>query len=653
MAQNETNERFVNPYNFVPLEEKCERRKYGEKSESKKRTLTGYLTCTLTTLTPLFIPNTSCNHALHKEEEKDSKHVSYNFYSYEDLSHEGIRKDGFYSPVIPGSEIRGTIRGVFEAAFNGCLSQVNKDEPLHRRSMRPKKPGLLHYNKKLNKWEIEPCERVMLNTTFDDKDRQKQHGKYFNFYEEGLREGDTLFIKKSKTKYKNKIKYFVVEDWCVHEPKPEGWHKGVLHIGEPFGNKKHHESVFIPLEEESRLPVPNEEIKTFYQLLHQYNDEKINKNLNIKRHPKDKEHRGYEAYINQKFQGEGRIPVYYSEYKLANSSQIVAGFLSPAILSKEVFKTKVGTLLQVNGDYQPCVSRDLVCPACTLFGLVSEKSGKSLASRVRFSDAKVEKEVEHFESYMKPVLLPEMGEPKPGTVEFYTDIPKEVERKEGKYWTYDYTEKNDQRFELQPNKLKIRGRKFYWHHSHDSLANKLSDGDLSEMKQRIRPLKAGNKFTFTVYFEQITEEELSRLCWALDFHNPDCAHKIGRGKPLGLGSVRIKIDELKLREIDRNSGVWHLQDTPVKKYTINNNTTSMDNMLKIARFEHPLKDKISYPRVTGGNQRKNKPNETASHQWFNKNNKNKKSFSKVLPTIEEELEKEDKKNKWLKVLKID
>lgn len=77
------------------------------------------------------------------------------------------------------------------------------------------------------------------------------------------------------------------------------------------------------------------------------------------------------------------------------------------------------------------------------------------------------------------------------------------------------------------------------------------------MKQRIRPLKESNLeteerlFCFRVYFDRLNQTELEQLRWALDFADSNCAHKIGRGKPLGFGSVKIHIDNLKIQILIR------------------------------------------------------------------------------------------------------
>ena len=51
----------------------------------------------------------------------------------------------------------------------------------------------------------------------------------------------------------------------------------------------------------------------------------------------------------------------------------------------------------------------------------------------------------------------------------------------------------------------------------------------------------GTTFETTLYVENVTEAELGALLWLLDLPE-DCFHKIGKGKPLGLGSVRVTTD---------------------------------------------------------------------------------------------------------------
>ena len=94
---------------------------------------------------------------------------------------------------------------------------------------------------------------------------------------------------------------------------------------------------------------------------------------------------------------------------------------------------------------------------------------------------------------------------------------------------------------------KIRGYKLYWH-------DKISDWRANEseinsdkgkpknkrMTKDLTPLKEGNKFKSKIRFENLSKIELGALLMIFDLNgakNP--AYKIGMGKPLGLGSVKI------------------------------------------------------------------------------------------------------------------
>lgn len=88
-----------------------------------------------------------------------------------------------------------------------------------------------------------------------------------------------------------------------------------------------------------------------------------------------------------------------------------------------------------------------------------------------------------------------------------------------------------------PN-AKIRGYKMYWH-------NGVADWQAGEIQnenliKKITPLDAGNKFKSKIRFENLSKVELGALLMIFELNgakNP--AYKIGMGKPLGLGSVKI------------------------------------------------------------------------------------------------------------------
>jgi len=86
----------------------------------------------------------------------------------------------------------------------------------------------------------------------------------------------------------------------------------------------------------------------------------------------------------------------------------------------------------------------------------------------------------------------------------------------------------------------IRGNKLYWHRNGNNwidleVQNHAQNDDQHTM---IKPIKVGVSFTGRIRFENLSEVELGALLFALDLPE-DCCHKIGMGKPLGLGSVKI------------------------------------------------------------------------------------------------------------------
>lgn len=661
--------RFVNPYNFVPLMGKCER----SLPELNTGGYTGYFDCKIKLLTPLFIPNTSSSSRLLTDNEKSQKECQneqwkgYDFYSYDDWSDETAHK-GLPSPpthpVIPGSELKGAVRSVYEGAFNGCMSSVTLNRVLSRRTNEAKKPGIL--KKEDGNWVIYPCKKAMLfvgkngseTTSNNDMGVPVARDKYDQW-----KEGQELWINLGNDDYKKKIGSHEIKIGDVieidevmedsngadcnaknqskrRELRGKKYIQGWLHKGEAF-SRKHHESVFYYCDTLKVDPIRVEhssDLASLEKILEEYRDPKKNRMAE-------------------------RAGGWYSEYRKSPDSTLVyyckdAGghvYLSPACIGREVFTKTIGQLLENNGGYEPCTGQEL-CPACRIFGMVGQNGTYAYGSKVRVSDAVLAYPVEEIgEIFENPVILPELGEPKPGTVEFYTKSPYTSNEKKTlttNYWTYDYKHvlceggNKTKKIHLDEKHPQLRGRKFYWHSSAklkkdcNSSLNKLS-----AMKQRIRPIRAGNPdeeplFCFRLYFERLSRQQLRELKWALDFDNKDCAHKIGRAKPLGFGSAQVMVNALYLREIDDVTGNWALKEQNTEEFFVEPLPVNeaMKTLLKMANWkERP--DNVQYPSVNadGG-----KPNSSASHQWFkyNKGNISKPSFLKVLPEAKDDAIKE-------------
>lgn len=94
-----------------------------------------------------------------------------------------------------------------------------------------------------------------------------------------------------------------------------------------------------------------------------------------------------------------------------------------------------------------------------------------------------------------------------------------------------------------------------------------SDGNLrpkwsSTQHTRMKPVDSGKKFAFQVHFENLTDVELGALQWALSV--PDC-HRLGMGKPLGMGVIQLEKPILYLNgRLDRykillsNDNAWNV-----------------------------------------------------------------------------------------------
>jgi len=87
--------------------------------------------------------------------------------------------------------------------------------------------------------------------------------------------------------------------------------------------------------------------------------------------------------------------------------------------------------------------------------------------------------------------------------------------------------------------VNIRGNKIYWHKEimHQKTWKEYSNYN-DRVDTKIKPINPGAKFKGRIRFENLTDEELGALLFVLDLPDGLC-HKIGMGKPLGLGSVKI------------------------------------------------------------------------------------------------------------------
>jgi CRISPR-associated protein (TIGR03986 family) len=170
--------------------------------------------------------------------------------------------------------------------------------------------------------------------------------------------------------------------------------------------------------------------------------------------------------------------------------------------------------------------------AQAIFGRIESGIMKGQAGRVRFEDALLVAGGGYEREPAKIVL----GTPKPTTYQHYLVQPSDSVE-DAICWDGDYRKR--------PERPPVaRGHKLYWHRPGAPIVPGVKD----KVSTSIQVAHKGTEFKATLHFENLVQYELGVLLTALQLP-ADCAHHLGMGKPLGLGSFRLEVTAL--REIDR------------------------------------------------------------------------------------------------------
>lgn len=639
---------FINPYTFVPISTKEPERK--KREESKNKTLSGYIECSLMIHSSTFIPNTSKKFRYY-DREKD--HFFSEFFSYEDLSEmeDVIPEKPPVYPRIPGSEIRGMVRNVYEQLTNSCFSVIDNENIPSKRTNTPKYPGLIDLKTKL----LYKAERLMMNT----RNKTPHLGKKVDI--NLFQTGEKVFVKRSKEKYMKTDKrtqkkiptFFMVDDIISAKGNncPAGWEEGVVLIGESFLNK-HHDSVIVKSNKvKMGISIDTGALSRLKDIISEY-DKNANKQKGNNRKPYVSYAKLFQRLTTEK---KGTLPVFYSE---------VDGifYLSPSMITREVFSNTISTLLEKRYKHHCCDGRDGWCPACSLFGMVGRTDGaETIASRLRFTDSQVLQKAQ----FTTPRVLEILGEPHYSSTEFYVKKPFGASM-----WNYDYikVKKDEKKTELKRYDCELRGRKVYWlgedrlngkrdvvetsfilenikelerlnqlkkekkliDNEDKKLLNKLSN---LNMRSAVRPLVEGET-TFRVYFEDLIEEELKRLVFSLSLgEKEDAFHRIGKGKPFGMGAVKIRVNKIETLDYAMENGKIKMIKEQLNPtlFTLDKEDEQYRKEIQyIYEYSTKLEEKeaelVAYPCSVDND---------AVYSWFstNRNGIGKEEISQTLPLL--------------------
>ena len=113
----------------------------------------------------------------------------------------------------------------------------------------------------------------------------------------------------------------------------------------------------------------------------------------------------------------------------------------------------------------------------------------------------------------------------------------------------------------------------------------------------------GAKTRFKVYFEDITEEELAALLYSLTLGN-DCNHRIGRGKPYGMGAVKVNVEKLNLRTYSFDGGKLSITENEADPKSYKMKELWEENKRYIELYSIPLsegeEELVEYPTSLEG-----------------------------------------------------
>lgn len=515
------------PYNFVSLKDKND---VVDRGERKLGTNTGKLVCKLVNKTPLFIMG---------ESEQDNKgHTKERFY----------REKGIL--IVPASSLKGAIRNVIDVMTNSVIRNV-ENEKLEQRIGAGKFEsvfGIIEYLPENGKnGVIVEAEKIRVKT----KDKTEVGNKKFKFedrgqefsrkysYKDGLIERvklkDSIYNLK-ETEIKIKPGVTIVEK-LINNSKEyknyltgnENGVQGVLWFSSPIYGKIH-EKLLIPKKNGRKFEFSNEEYEDFKYIIKQRAERiKNGKDINSSTFYYDKNLEIGDPVLFEVKDGKMAEHLAFSEIPRLRYQ------FSPFDLVPEEFR--------------PGDSLENLSFSERLFGTIGDNTKKdegkkeelvALSGRVFFEDAK------NYNFKMiddkNLIILKAFGEPHPTLTTFYLDnTDKDYNDNEG---------------------IHIRGRKFYWHHK-DKIGTPFSKYRKSvEMPKdtkgenkfaynsSLELMDINNEFEFEVHFENLTDEELGVLIYAIELED-GLLHKIGKGKAFGLGSCKIEIKEFLLENKDK------------------------------------------------------------------------------------------------------
>lgn len=467
-------------------------------------------------------------------------------------------KDGSYPfyrvggvPVIPGSSLRGAVRSIYEILTDSCMR--TSEAHFHRRSGTPKNPGLL---------------------LCVDGEYRLFEAKRFRVDDKSSSVISNLSIGQ-EVAFSSRLAKGCSADWAsVGE---EGSEKGYFLRANRFQSRggRSHPSIF-------------KKVSGNFMVVDQLSVGCLEENIALYDLSQSVDGKGLQGEIGRAYgeafekmkHGGFYLPVWYEKiddcYRFA-----------PSQISRDVYPLGPRDFL-ARKKLSPCSSLDDCCPACSLFGFVAGDVAR--ASKLRFTDACCVGGID-----MKYGQLPALMEPKMSSFEFYLR-----------------NDNNTHSFAPDDDETELSGRKLYWH-SQKGLDGVKALDSRDDLGSVVEMAPEGSRFSFRINFDDISADQLNNLVYALSIGDEwleasgknmsqHCL-KIGRGKPVGLGSVSVRVKKVLVRTFAVES--YALDDGFDWQQPLGNVEGRLSEnvgvLKKVTAFDAvPSEKTIAYPNI-GGN----------------------------------------------------
>lgn len=556
----------VAPYNFIPAADPVitfpddERNPLGvDQGQYQPGRWTGWMDVNLSTYSPLYVrgPLTPEEHNT-KERQDRLEDKSKNAMPHLDKLRN--KPDFFHvgdptSPTIPGSSLRGMIRSIVEILGHGKLKPV-MNTPLVYRAVgdtsshgeayrkllmeevqgekhhyRPLfKGGYIREDKRNGRWYIQPATEVTCAngtgpTTYARINKKRIPRGHLERWH-GCRNASQIYVSVSEFKPQEvrggflHIQYAKVNE-ATEQERDDLIPCVLARSGDMFSKRT--EAVIFPPDPnknnpEQWIPIPDgSDENDPRDLVTAYRDQIT---------PKQEELLGRDGVLRDYH------PIFYRM-----EGEKLLFFFGHTQMYRMPYPRSPQEMLP-----PPHYDENRMDFAEAMFGKVRGQSG-GIAGRIFISDAYLHPEQDRDQLWLEegdPVVIPKvLAAPNPTTFQHYlTQSKPDVPQGKGLY-TY-----ND-----SPSQTTLRGHKLYWHkgddlkRSHFAEEPKNIDRQKDKIHTQIKPVRKDVRFTFRIHFENLLPAELGLLWWSVALPVKDnqlYCHKLGMGKPLGLGAVKLE-----------------------------------------------------------------------------------------------------------------